>query len=580
MQPSDQAVNTGAMPARASQLERLGRETFDLAIIGGGINGAAIARDAAMRGLSVALIDRGDFAGATSSRSSKLIHGGLRYLPQGQFRLVYQALRERELLRRLTAPHLARPIRFLFPFYGGRRPGRFAVSAGLMLYDFIARTPAEERHRRVGIDDALDLEPSLRAEGLTGAALYFDGWGDDARLTLENVIDAAIHGAAVANYLAVESFARAGGRIAGAAVRDCRSDTTFDLRARQFVNAAGPWADDIRRLDDVDAPPRVRLTKGVHLVVAAARLPLRNALVLTDDAGRIVFAMPHRGWQLIGTTDTDYAGDPAAVRAGDDDLDYLLGVVNAAIPGAGLGRADVAHSFAGLRALAAGDGRRPSAVPREEVIVESPSGLITVAGGKLTTHREIAARIVARLATLLGRPAGKSPTLTIPLPGARALAGGADANSRDGLSAETRAILDERYGTRAAMVGAIARRRPELAAPIAPGARAIWAEVVHAARAEMALTTADFLIRRVAMTWRNPRAARAAAPEVARMLAVELGWSERQCAADLADFFAAADLRVDAPAGVSDEISPRAEALPSTPPSTRHMSTRGSGDGG
>src|SRR5947209_11616928 len=269
---------SGSLPEfdRERSLARLRGESFDVAVIGGGINGAAIARDAAMRGLRVALFDQGDFAGATSSRSSKLIHGGLRYLPQGQLRLVYQALHERERLRRITAPHLVHPIRFLFPFYRRRRPGRFAVSAGLMLYDLLARMPAAERHRRLDRAATRVLEAGLGAEGLCGGALYSDATGDDARLTIENVIDAAEHGAAVANYVELEGFEHAGSRIAAAAARDLATDERFEVRARMFVNAAGPWVDDLRRMDDPNCTPSVRLTKGVHLVIDAARMPVRN----------------------------------------------------------------------------------------------------------------------------------------------------------------------------------------------------------------------------------------------------------------------------------------------------------------
>ena len=240
---------------REEQIARLGAETFDLAVVGGGINGAAIARDAALRGLKVALVERGDFAGATSSHSSKLIHGGMRYLPQGQIKLVYQALRERERLRRLTAPHLVGPIQFLFPFYGGRRPGRLAVSAGLVLYDLFAWTPRAERHRRLGSKAMLAMEPVLAAKGLSGGAVYYDGWGDDARLTLENIVDTALHGGAVVNYAEVEDFVHNGGRIAAATVRDQESGQRFLLRARCFVNAAGPWLDRLRVMDDPAAPP-------------------------------------------------------------------------------------------------------------------------------------------------------------------------------------------------------------------------------------------------------------------------------------------------------------------------------------
>ena len=344
--------------SRTNHLTRLRTESFDLAVIGGGINGAAIARDAAMRGLRVAMVDRGDFAGETSSRSSKLIHGGLRYLPQGQLRLVRAALRERERLRHLTAPHLVHPIRFLFPCFRGRKPGRVSLWAGLVLYDWLARMPSAERHRRLSAAGTREEEPLIAAAGLTGGALYYDGWGDDARLTLENAIDAAWHGAALANYVAVEGFSRVGSQIAAAAARDLLGGAAFEIRARHFVNATGPWLDDLRQMDEPGAAPSVRLTKGVHLVISAARLPVRNSTVLSDEAARIVFVMPRDGWVTVGTTDTDFDGDRERLAANDADIDYLIDVVNSAMPAAGVCADDVAYSFAGLRALPIADRRR------------------------------------------------------------------------------------------------------------------------------------------------------------------------------------------------------------------------------
>ena len=504
---------------------RLGSESFDVAIIGGGINGAAIARDAAMRGLSVALIDKGDFAGATSSRSSKLIHGGLRYLPQGHLRLVYQALRERERLRRLTAPHLVRPIHFLMPFFRGRRPGRHVIALGLALYDLMAWTPRAERHRRLTAAQVKLLEPGLRADGLTGGAGYYDGTGDDARLTLENVLDAAYHGAVTLNYVAVEAFTAAR-PLRALTVRDQVDNTVINVTARSIVNAAGPWVDDLRRIDDPACPPIVRLTKGVHLIVAVARLPVRNPLVLTDHDGRIVFLMPHDGYVLIGTTDTNFAGDRDQVAVEPADVAYLLDVINDALPGTALVAGDVAYGFAGLRALPrmAGDAS-PSSVSREELIVASPSGMITVAGGKLTTHRAIAEEVVDRLVRDFALPARSCATRTLPLPGARPL-GDEDASDDScwhGLPLATRGRLEARYGTRAVLVARLAAEREELAEPLAVGAPVIGAEVVFAARYELARTVADFLVRRTAMVWRAPAAARAAAPLVARLLASELG---------------------------------------------------------
>jgi glycerol-3-phosphate dehydrogenase len=547
-------VRTSALN-RDEQVARLSRESFDLAIVGGGINGAAVARDAAMRGLSVALIERGDFAGATSSRSSKLIHGGLRYLPQGELRLVRTALAERERLRRLTAPHLVKPLRFLFPLYRGRGPGRFALGAGLVLYDLFARTPPAERHRRVDSAQALAAEPMLNPAALAGGTFYYDAGGDDARLTIENVLDAAYHGGAVANYVEVERFSHAEGRIAAAGMRDRLGGARFELRAHLFINAAGPWIDDVRRLDDPAAAASVRLTKGVHFVIDRERLPVREALVLGDAHGRIVFVIPHGEVALVGTTDTDFDGDRERVAAEPEDIDYLLGVVSQSLPAATLTAADVAASFAGLRALAAaGDGRAPSSVSREEVIVESRFGLISIAGGKLTTHREIAERIVDRAASILGRGAGRSLTRDMPLPGARPEEiedPGRAAKALAALPADLREAMVARYGTRAIVTASLVGESPELARPLAPGCPVASAEVVYAMRYEMAVSVADFIHRRVALAWRHPRYAGAAAAAAAHLMAAELGWDHARTQSEIDACNPAAPATTDAGAAQS-----------------------------
>jgi glycerol-3-phosphate dehydrogenase len=546
----------GSTLNRETSLARFRDEEFDLAVIGGGINGAAAARDAAMRGLRVALVERGDFASATSSRSSKLIHGGFRYLPQGQFRLVYTALRERERLRRVTAPHLVRPIQFLFPVYRGRGFNRFTMSIGLTLYDLFARTPWAEWHSSLNSARVREAEPALSRERLRGGATYFDAWADDARITFENVLDADLHGAAVANYTSVEGLVRTAdksveplkgstpptvSRICAARVRDLIGGQEFQLRAKIFLNAAGPWVDEIRRMDDPASRPCVRLTKGVHLVFARTMLPVREALVLGDEHGRIVFVMPHDRYVLVGTTDTDFSGDPANVAADRGDIEYLLGVMAESLPGIKLTIADVASSFAGLRALVtAGEGTEaPSEVPREEVILESRAGLITVAGGKLTTHREIAQKLVDRVMTELGRPSRVCPTLAIPLPGARPL--GREGETGDKASIrnighDAAELLRARYGTRAPAVARIAAERPEFAAPLSRGCPAIGAEVAHAIRNEMAHSLHDFLVRRTSLTWRYPVEADTAAPAVAKIMAAELGWDSSRAEQELASF--------------------------------------------
>ena len=510
-------------------------------MIGAGINGTAVARDGAMRGLKVALVERGDFAGATSSRSSKLIHGGFRYLPQGQFRLVYAALRERERLRHVTAPHLVHPLRFLFPVYRGRGFNRFTMAFGLTLYDLFARMPRTEWHSNLPAIQVREMEPALSREALTGGALYYDAWADDARVTFENVLDADLHGAAVANYASVEGFLHAGAKIAAAGVRDLIGGGTCELRARHFLNASGPWVDVIRRLDDPSSSPCVRLSKGVHLVFARTVLPVRESLVLGDHSGRIVFVMPHDRYVLVGTTDTDYAGEPENVATEVADLSYLLAVVAESLPGIKLTSADVASSFAGLRALVtAGASGAPSSVSREEVILKSASGLITVAGGKLTTHREIAQRLVDLVMKELGRPRGNCPTLTTPFPGARTMHDSErtpnDAGMTADLPSDAREILTTRYGTRAALPARIAADRAELAEPLARGCPAIGAEVVHAVRNEMVHSIHDFLVRRTSLSWRYPAEAEAAAPAVAKIMAAELGWDSARTDAELASF--------------------------------------------
>ena len=519
---------------RETNLARLHAEAFDIAIIGGGITGAAVARDAAMRGLKTAMVDKGDFASATSSHSSKLIHGGLRYLPQGQLRLVYHALRERERLRHITAPHLVHPLRFLFPFYRGRRPSRIAVCAGLILYDLFAQTPPGERHRRLDRNEVCRYEPALEPAGLTGGAIYLDATGDDARITLENVLDAVYHGAAVANYVTVEGLVHAGQRVAALFARDVESGVSFEIRARAFVNAAGPWVEQIRRLDERGCTPLVRLTKGVHVVVESSHLPVRNSLVLADDRNRIIFLIRHGNYTLIGTTDTDFDGSCEDIRADLEDAEYLLDIVNHSVPDARLSQRHIAARFAGLRTLRISRHLEPSSAAREELIVVSRSGLITVAGGKLTTHREIAGRVVDRVMKMLGHSYERSPTLAEPLPGARS--GLHASGSMSELPPELRQVLIARYGSRAEIVARIAAERVELAQPLAPGSPAIGAEVIYAVRNEFARRLADFIARRTAMTWRAPAAALASAPEAACLMAQELGWDGERKRRELQSF--------------------------------------------
>ena len=365
---------------------------FDLLVIGGGINGAGAARDAAMRGLRVALVEQADFASGTSSRSSKLVHGGVRYLEQLDFKLVLEASLERRILLRI-APTLVRPLPFILPVYRADRRGARTVQAGMWLYDALSLF-RNQRHRMLSAGEALRLEPSLNLEGLRGAALYYDAQMDDARLCLANVISASQHGAVVANYTRVSRLVRQGGRTAGAEVCDALGGDSFEVRAKHVINAAGPWLDDICALDGPE-PAKLRVTKGTHIIVPA--LTQSHAITIQSSDERVVFVIPWHGFSLLGTTDTDYSGRPEDVRPNGQEVDFLLSEVKRIIPGHRLTSDDVLASFAGLRPLVRSGTSDSSQTPREERIYESPSGLLSVAGGKFTTYRLTAKRVVDRI---------------------------------------------------------------------------------------------------------------------------------------------------------------------------------------
>jgi glycerol-3-phosphate dehydrogenase len=499
-----QQPSMNAAEARRAKLRRAGEETFDVLIVGGGINGAAIAREAALRGLSVLVVDKGDFASGTSSRSSKLIHGGFRYLETGDFGLVFEASRERDLLRRL-APHLVVPLRFFFPVYRGGPVGLWKLRVGFLLYDLLAAFRNIERHRMVRTDAARAAEPALRDEGLLGGVLYFDCFTDDARLVLDNVLAAEQAGATCLNYVAVEGFVKERGLLVGAELRDLDGEGgRIRARARLVVNAAGPWLDHVRALDDPAAAPVLRPTKGVHLVVPRERVGNRNAIVMQSvrDA-RVLFVIPWRDHVIIGTTDTDYRGSPDEVAAEMDDVEYLLETANHYFPNARLAERDVVSTFAGLRPLVAGaPSEAPSFVSREETVFVSASGLVSIGGGKLTTYRRIAVKVVDRVAETLRRRFGvearrSSGTASLPLPG-----------------------ID-----RGAELAEMAAAEPSLAAPLDAAEEAVKAEARFAASNELALHVEDVLRRRTRVALKSPDLGASAAEVTAELMAQPLGWT-------------------------------------------------------
>ncbi len=513
---------------RAAVLAELARAPLDLLVIGGGINGGGIAREAALRGLRVGLVDKGDFGSGTSSRSSKLIHGGLRYLELGDLRLVFEACQERDLLRRRLAPHLVRPLPFLFPVYAGDSRGLLAISAGLWLYDILATFRNIRWHRRLSRQATLALEPGLRAQGLRGAGLYYDCWTDDARLTLETILSARLEGALVCNYVAVTALRKRDGRIGGVTLRDAVGGRTLDVAAAVVVNATGPWVDAVRTLDDPAASPLLRLTKGVHIVVPRARVGNRHAVVLRAPTDRrVMFAIPWGEQVLVGTTDTDHSGTADNVQADRADVEYLLEAVNHQFPTAALRAEDVVSAFAGLRPLVAPSGAQsasPSAVSREETIVTSPSGLVSLAGGKLTTYRRVAIAVVARVVAELRargdrRRFPKSQSHRKPLVGARASNGAASGWAEDG-------HLRTRYGGRVEELVSVLASDGRLREPLAPPLEDLRGEICMATEGEMAVSLEDVLRRRLHVALRDPSQGLGVAREVAALMAESLGWDE------------------------------------------------------
>jgi glycerol-3-phosphate dehydrogenase len=405
---------------RARALRSLADNVFDLLVIGGGITGAGVAREASLRGFRVALVEQADFAWGTSSRSTKLIHGGLRYLKQLEFKLVAEAVSERQQLLRM-APHLVEATPFLFPVFRGDPDSLLALRAGLLVYDVFARLRAPVRHRILDSGEVLAREPQMRSSGLSGGALYTDSCTDDGRLTLAVVQSAQRTGATVANYAGVEAFLRTrDGRLAGARVAERLSGLELDVRARRVVAAAGPWADHLRRLDDPTARPILRLTKGAHLAVLAARLPLAHAVVIRgcDRERRMMFAIPRGQFTYLGTTDTDYSGAPEAVCIEPADVAYILAAANRAFPGAQLSEADVTSTWVGLRPLIRPHRVAPaSAVSRDYQLFQSASGLVSVAGGKLTAFRAMSEHIVDEVLPGSGSDGFRQLSRS-PLPGA------------------------------------------------------------------------------------------------------------------------------------------------------------------
>jgi glycerol-3-phosphate dehydrogenase len=555
---------------RAQAVAALSEDEFDVVVIGGGITGAGVALDAATRGYSVALLERADFASGTSSRSSKLVHGGLRYLQNFDLGLVREALLERQLMVAL-APHLVRPLPLVVSAFEGAHPDRM-TGVGLNLYDVMSvdrdrlrarrgrrakatserhspggsagaqgNRPAQpqegeswspERHRMISGEEVVELLPALAARAPTSGYLFYDCQTDDVRLVLTVLGEAERFGAVCANRMQVTGLLEREGRTRGVRARDTESGAELEVRAANVINATGVWADQLRpeELHDEAELPRIRPSRGTHIILDRADLPLVGGAIVPAGSGRSIFALPWLGRTLVGTTDNDYEGELEHVRPSSEDIDYLLAAVNDFF-GADLGPGDLAGAFAGVRPLiSTGDPKKSVDISRKAELYETSSGMITITGGKLTTWRRMAKMAVDRL---VERDARDAPCRTHEIPLGQAIAA-ADLPRVEGVPAESYAALAARYGDAAHQVLALAAERGELAQPIVAGLPDLLAEVVLAARQEQARSIGDVFLRRTRL---GLLAARELPVErVADVLARELGWDGERVGLEIERF--------------------------------------------
>lgn len=520
-------------------LKKLQSEEFDVLIIGGGITGAGIALDAASRGLKTALIEKNDFAFGTSSRSTKLIHGGLRYLKQLEFGLVKEVGSERAIVHNL-APHLVVPEKMLLPLYEKKGLGYWLTSIGLMIYDYLAGVKPSDQRRMLTRKKTLKYEPLLNPAGVKGGAIYAEYRTDDARLTIEIMKSAFAHGAVVLNYVEAEKFVYDDNRVTGVQGKDVLSGESFEIRSRTIINACGPWVDELREIDGSKKGKRLHLTKGVHIVVAHHKFPVQQSIYFDVEDGRMIFAIPRGEKTYIGTTDTSYKGRIDDVKATTEDAEYLLSGVNATFQNVNLRLDDIESSWAGLRPLIHEDGKSASQLSRKDEIFESPTGLISIAGGKLTGYRKMSERVVALLIKKYFRDrtlqAGHTERIKL---------GTSDFKSRkqvrkfieairmivedNGLPAGTATYLVENYGRQTETILHLFENFFDPS----PDLRLLKAELLFGVNHEMVVSLADFFVRRTGLLYFDIARVRRYKNEISSYMSSLLPWTTEKQANEL-----------------------------------------------
>lgn len=564
--------------ARSEHIDRLEAATaenpLDVLVVGGGVNGAGAAFDAATRGLSVGVVEAADWASGTSSKSSKLMHGGLRYLQMLDFKLVAEALRERDLLIERTAPHLVHPIKFVFPFFK-KVVDRAFIGSGVMLYDamqMVGRKRAVPMHRHLLHDRMLEVFPGLDGEKIVGALEYYDAQMDDARFVMMLVRSAAQYGAAAANYTRVLDYLHEGERVTGVRVRDEESGEEFDIHARTTILAGGVWTGEQQDLAGADAGLEVLASKGVHISVAKDRIPAApDTGVITQTEKSVLFLIPWDEYWVIGTTDTPWEQDVDDVSATGKDIDYIIEHANAVLK-SDLTREDVIGVYSGLRPLlqpVKKSGGSSTKVSREHTVMQVEPGLSAIAGGKFTTYRVMAEDVVD-FAIKDVFPGRRSLTTSVPIIGAQGyqelVRDKSAIAARYGFDAVRMDRLLFRYGALLTDVLALIDEDSELGTPLAHAPRYLRAEIVYAARAEGVRHLADVIERRTRLDYETSDRGVDAAEEIAQILAAELDWDEARAQAEVSAYSAHIAARLEGETTASDEAAAAAvAAAPGTP---------------
>ncbi|MBI2721269.1 MAG: FAD-dependent oxidoreductase [Bacteroidetes bacterium] len=497
---------------RNNLIEQLAKNTFDILVIGGGITGAGIALDATARGLKVALVEMQDFASGTSGRSTKLIHGGLRYLKQGEFKLVAEVGKERQIIYK-NAPHLTKPELMLLPLVKNGSLNMFSATIGMFIYEWLARVKPSERHKVLNKSQTLLAEPALKSDNLKGGILFYEYRTDDARLTIEVLKEAVARGALIVNYMRVENFIYKNKIISGAFIKDQLTEEVLEINANYVVNAGGPWVDELDAMDEKNHQNKLHITKGVHLVCDHKKLPVKQSLYFDTFDKRMLFVIPREGKTYIGTTDTFYSGNLNEPIITEEDLDYVLKCVNNFFPAHTLNVSDIESAWAGLRPLINKPGKGPSEISRKDEMFLSSSGMITIAGGKLTGYRKMAERVVNAIAYSIfqkqNRKLKECSTQHIPL-------SGGDMKSSDsfdelikskskegiafGLTLYEALLLIHRYGSNVDQLYLICENLKKENSELPLFLRA---QVHYAIDYEMCLSPQDFFIRRTGALYFN-----------------------------------------------------------------------------